>query len=150
MTWEQRIIEAGYRALAKQHHPDKGGQAADMVALNAARDRLVEFGNRVSGIGDGQAAANPESRAADPDPRTESRAWGTPLKPQRDESVELMLGIFVMDKLRKMGIDPTAFVQAAQEGQAFWKEGRGDKIADLIVDLVGRFVGPQRRRPRGR
>lgn len=42
MAWEleRDIISAGYRQLAKKMHPDKGGTAAGMVRLNAARDRL--------------------------------------------------------------------------------------------------------------
>jgi hypothetical protein len=42
MTWdlEQAIVSAGFRVLAKQSHPDKGGTTAQMTALNAARERL--------------------------------------------------------------------------------------------------------------
>ncbi len=38
-------VEAAYRALARERHPDAGGTDADMVALNAARDAaLAEIG----------------------------------------------------------------------------------------------------------
>jgi hypothetical protein len=39
-TWERKIIEAGYRDLAKRCHPDKGGAPEDMAALNAAVSNL--------------------------------------------------------------------------------------------------------------
>jgi hypothetical protein len=32
------MLEAGYRALALQHHPDRGGDAEAMKRLNGARD----------------------------------------------------------------------------------------------------------------
>ncbi len=37
----REVIEAAYRALARKHHPDQGGSAAGMAALNAARDQLL-------------------------------------------------------------------------------------------------------------
>jgi curved DNA-binding protein CbpA len=39
-TWERKIIEAGYRALAKRKHPDKGGKPEAMAALNQAVTNL--------------------------------------------------------------------------------------------------------------
>jgi curved DNA-binding protein CbpA len=36
------VIEASYRALARLHHPDAGGNAEHMKLLNAARDALKE------------------------------------------------------------------------------------------------------------
>lgn len=41
MDWEKEIILAGYRALAKKHHPDAGGNGADFAALGNAKGRLV-------------------------------------------------------------------------------------------------------------
>lgn len=35
-------IEAAYRRLAMQHHPDRGGNGADMARINAARDAGLE------------------------------------------------------------------------------------------------------------
>ena len=32
------LIDAGYKALAKNLHPDKGGTNPDMARLNAVRD----------------------------------------------------------------------------------------------------------------
>src|ERR1035437_78205 len=42
MEWEleREIISQGYRQLSKKMHPDKGGTAAGMISLNAARDTL--------------------------------------------------------------------------------------------------------------
>ena len=34
------IINAGYKALAQIHHPDKGGSAEMMTRLNRGRSRL--------------------------------------------------------------------------------------------------------------
>jgi len=39
-TWEERVIAAGLRALAKEHHPDRGGTTATMQAINAAAEAL--------------------------------------------------------------------------------------------------------------
>lgn len=44
VTWPERIIAAGFRALAMQHHPDHGGDSDDMRAIlgaNAELRRLV-------------------------------------------------------------------------------------------------------------
>lgn len=35
-------IEAAFRRLAMQHHPDRGGDAGQMARLNAAREAMVE------------------------------------------------------------------------------------------------------------
>jgi hypothetical protein len=35
-------IEAAYRKLASEHHPDKGGDSQHMARINAARDALLE------------------------------------------------------------------------------------------------------------
>lgn len=40
MSWEQKIIKAGFRALSMKHHPDKGGNVGDMKNLNAAHEKL--------------------------------------------------------------------------------------------------------------
>lgn len=47
MTWEQRIVEAGYRKLAKEFHPDTASTEKERVereeqmrGLNAAAERM--------------------------------------------------------------------------------------------------------------
>lgn len=35
-----RIIQAGYRVMANQNHPDKGGSTATMQEINAANEKL--------------------------------------------------------------------------------------------------------------
>jgi hypothetical protein len=35
-------VDEAYRRLARQHHPDHGGNAAEMARINAARDDLYE------------------------------------------------------------------------------------------------------------
>lgn len=40
LEWRRRIIEAGYRALAREFHPDHGGDAAKMAELNEAAKEL--------------------------------------------------------------------------------------------------------------
>jgi DnaJ-domain-containing protein 1 len=35
------VIEAAFRALAKQYHPDRGGSTAQMQRLNLAREQLL-------------------------------------------------------------------------------------------------------------
>lgn len=42
-SWAQRIVEAGFRTMAKQHHPDHGGSHSDMQELNAAAAALREI-----------------------------------------------------------------------------------------------------------
>jgi hypothetical protein len=35
-SWAERIVRTGFRALALQHHPDQGGNLAEMRELLAA------------------------------------------------------------------------------------------------------------------
>ena len=37
------MVKEGRRALALKHHPDKGGSRDDMIAINAAEQRLSSF-----------------------------------------------------------------------------------------------------------
>lgn len=39
-------IDQAYRRLASKHHPDKGGSAERMAAINQARDEALEFTKR--------------------------------------------------------------------------------------------------------
>lgn len=41
-SWMERIIKAGFRELAKRHHPDVGGTDSEMRELNAAFEALKE------------------------------------------------------------------------------------------------------------
>jgi hypothetical protein len=41
--WVQKTVRTGYKALMQQHHPDRGGSAADAAALNAAYEKLKEM-----------------------------------------------------------------------------------------------------------
>jgi molecular chaperone DnaJ len=69
-------IKAAYRALVKQHHPDAGGDATTILALNAAwevlgdPERRADFDRRssLSGLGGGFAgpAAAPAGRRTKP------------------------------------------------------------------------------------
>ena len=38
-----RIVQVGFRELAKQLHPDQGGKAQDFIDLRAAHERLKEM-----------------------------------------------------------------------------------------------------------
>jgi hypothetical protein len=45
------LIEAGRRAVAARHHPDRGGDGEHLAALNDAADRLLGFfGSRREGV----------------------------------------------------------------------------------------------------
>ena len=64
-------IKAAYRALVKQHHPDAGGDATTILALNAAwevlgdLERRAAFDRRSSVVGAvGAAAGGPGGAAA--------------------------------------------------------------------------------------
>jgi hypothetical protein len=41
-SW-QDVLRVWWRALVKQHHPDRGGDGKVMAALTDAKDRLVEI-----------------------------------------------------------------------------------------------------------
>ena len=41
--WVQRVIEIGYRELARRHHPDLGGDVEEMRELNRAVEALREL-----------------------------------------------------------------------------------------------------------
>ncbi len=43
VDWKDLIIRKGYRALAKEAHPDVGGTEADFDALTAAQDELRQM-----------------------------------------------------------------------------------------------------------
>ena len=63
-------IKAAYRALVKQHHPDAGGDATTILALNAAwevlgdAERRAAFDRRSSVAGPGSDAAGAPGRSA--------------------------------------------------------------------------------------
>ena len=68
-------IKAAYRALVKRHHPDAGGDAARIVALNAAWEVLGDGdrrrrhdGLRAAGIGSAAGAGPATTAAGDPTP----------------------------------------------------------------------------------
>lgn len=58
--WAERIIRTGFRALAMQHHPDKGGETADMRRLLAAYEQLKGM---AGGMRQPEAAPKPAARA---------------------------------------------------------------------------------------
>ncbi|MFY9531246.1 MAG: J domain-containing protein [Candidatus Acidiferrales bacterium] len=44
LSWAERIIQSGYRELARRHHPDiHGGDGEEMRAVNAAAEALREL-----------------------------------------------------------------------------------------------------------
>jgi hypothetical protein len=43
LPWVQRVVETGYRELARRHHPDHGGDGDSMRELNAAIEALREM-----------------------------------------------------------------------------------------------------------
>jgi hypothetical protein len=43
LPWVEKLIKAGYHALATKYHPDHGGSTADFQALNAAMEQLKEL-----------------------------------------------------------------------------------------------------------
>ena len=63
-------IKAAYRALVKQHHPDAGGDATTILALNAAwevlgdSERRAAFDRRLSVAGDGGGVPGGASSSA--------------------------------------------------------------------------------------
>jgi len=69
--FEKEIIDAGYKTLAKKHHPDKGGRAEDFQALQAARGNLIGI---LSNWQDWQRKGG----ASDPPPRVVYPAPGPP------------------------------------------------------------------------
>jgi hypothetical protein len=43
LSWAERLVQAGFRALAQQNHPDRGGNTRDMQAINAANEAMKEL-----------------------------------------------------------------------------------------------------------
>ena len=41
-SWAERIVRAGFRALALRHHPDRGGDSTEMREILAANEQLSE------------------------------------------------------------------------------------------------------------
>lgn len=50
-TWMERVVETGYRELAKRYHPDRGGGDGEMHEINAAVEMLREVLKRVKSKG---------------------------------------------------------------------------------------------------
>jgi hypothetical protein len=44
-----QLVESGFKALARVHHPDRGGVAADMARVNRARAALLKWAHAWSG-----------------------------------------------------------------------------------------------------
>jgi hypothetical protein len=42
----ERLIQVGYRTLASQNHPDKGGNTKTMQEVNAAYEKLKQLAGR--------------------------------------------------------------------------------------------------------
>ena len=40
MSWMERIVTTGYKSLAKQNHPDTGGDGESMRQINSAAEEL--------------------------------------------------------------------------------------------------------------
>ena len=46
LPWAEKIVQAGFKELAKRVHPDVGGNTATMTELNNAREALLELARR--------------------------------------------------------------------------------------------------------
>jgi hypothetical protein len=85
--WERKIIKAGYNKLAERCHPDHGGKAEDMIALNAARDNLLSWLSTIAAAdGPNPVIPSPEifpriphsQPVTPPWPQAQRPAWLTP------------------------------------------------------------------------
>ena len=43
LGWAERLVQAGFRTLAMQHHPDRGGSNESMRQVIAAQERLQDL-----------------------------------------------------------------------------------------------------------
>jgi hypothetical protein len=43
LSWVERMVQAGYRSLATQYHPDHGGDNESMRQIIAANERLKDM-----------------------------------------------------------------------------------------------------------
>ena len=59
-SWVEKIIRTGFRTLALQHHPDRGGDGAQMRELLAAHERLKGI---LGEVGESGGAKKPAARA---------------------------------------------------------------------------------------
>jgi hypothetical protein len=41
--WKRDVLEPRWKALVREHHPDRGGNTAKMAKINAAHDVLVNL-----------------------------------------------------------------------------------------------------------
>lgn len=46
LSMMERLILVGYRSLANQHHPDKGGNTKTMQEVNAAYEKLKQLATK--------------------------------------------------------------------------------------------------------
>ena len=43
LSWAERLVQAGFRALAMQYHPDHGGNGESMQQVIAAQEQLKDL-----------------------------------------------------------------------------------------------------------
>jgi Putative quorum-sensing-regulated virulence factor len=51
MSWMERVVSVGYKTLARQHHPDLGGDADMMKQINNAAEELRRILRNGKGVG---------------------------------------------------------------------------------------------------
>ncbi|MEB3330631.1 MAG: DnaJ domain-containing protein [Candidatus Sericytochromatia bacterium] len=82
----EREIKAAYRALAKRLHPDLGGDAAALAAVNVAADVLLDATRRAAYDADRRVSPGPSSGPGD---AAGARAGAARRQPTRKASVAL-------------------------------------------------------------
>ena len=140
-------IKAAYRALVKQHHPDTGGDAARMLALNAAWEVLGD-GERRRAHDQGRArpAAPADAAGAAASPRRRAKAaaasdaaleqWLQQVYGPIDRLLGQVINPFA-DQIKALAADP--YDDALMEAFCTYLEqcqGRLDKVETLFGSQV--------------
>ena len=116
---EREVIRAAYLCLAKQHHPDEGGTAERMAALNEAWTVLGDAGRR---------AAYDASRAMPPAPAragSEDAASGAAMPPARANERTLDFGRYAgrtLEALARDDPDYLAWLARSPGGRQYRRE----------------------------
>ncbi|MEB3221241.1 MAG: DnaJ domain-containing protein [Candidatus Sericytochromatia bacterium] len=137
----EREIKAAYRALAKRLHPDLGGDAAALAAVNEAADVLLDAGRRAAYDRDHKArpAAGQPAR---PSPR--STGGASPRPPSGKTSVALC---DQCGALNRVAADPRVVAaRCSQCGHSLGTPARGEP-RDAAHEAPPPAAGSQARCP---
>ena len=133
-------IKAAYRALVKQHHPDAGGDATTILALNAAwevlgdQERRAAFDRRSSGAGVGAGTPQGPGGAA---PSSSSGMGTKPRRPKGSTAGHAALELWMASVYAPID---RALAQVINPFAAQLKQLSADPYDDQLMELFCTYL----------